>query len=1014
MLFNIAQLISLFSLFLWASSKLTKNRIFLYSVVAVFAFLLTLEASSVYLINQPFGYQYWVNVNFEDIQVYIFQFYAELVYAGFFLILVFVLLVYSARKISAYKNTYWIKYQWTTPIACLALLSLPNGVFHSILDIARIQFIKPETVERALADIGINPNEYVFPGQLKASPGKNIVVISAESFEKGFLNHAYGDVAPRLRDLKKDFNYSGMLQNGASWTVGSIYSVFTGIPAVFKTRDNGNYIFSGINGLNFTTLGNVLSEAGYNMRYLMADAHFNGTNDLLKVNHFEIITNKPGMNMGKFNSMNDLDLFSEAKIQILDLKNKNKPFALFISTINSHFPNGIYDPRMEKYILKNKLDFKNEVDYSVMATDYLIGDFIDYLKKNKLLENTVFYIYPDHLMMGSGNHILKLNELGRELYVLTNADLKKFKEIGQLNLPRMIIDGAGIKSNAKFLVDFIENKNIKDSRLKFAKLNSSILNIEDHQGQLMLSLESDSLVLNIPNKNFTNILKLNQGDTWANFLFNSNFKFIKASSGNGKFNPIDTDSRNLSLPIYLTVLFEGQKIKKWYLGNYKDVGIFEHLSPRSSKVSISNISISNFVALNTSIGKEDFYSTPLLTYKTNFGKFPEVIEVTSSEFKSLYSNAPSRLRVGNSEYTVSGGLNLLHIQDNGRLNFSNYLISKSADVASKLTDKLIYLKQKKLPFIIFSSDSISNHWPGYQDALMSIQLEKLSSLNGRFAYIGYFDGFVVKEFSNSSTISKSFPLFKEYRVWTPPSAIPLSEYLLNKDRFIAHGGGKINGKTYTNSLDALNNSYRNGFRLFELDIIKTADNVYVASHDWSHWALITGYKGPLPPSHKEFMRHKIYGNFEPLDISRINDWFKTHSDAILITDKVNEPKKFASSFVDKSRLKMELFSVDAVLEAIEFGILEAIPNSELWTEISQNYEELIANKKLRYFAGPRTMNKEILSQLVDAGMKVYAYQLNFNPSANEKWVICNERNLFYGIYADDFQFFKMNECTKSN
>lgn len=51
----------------------------------------------------------------------------------------------------------------------------------------------------------------------------------------------------------------------------------------------------------------------------------------------------------------------------------------------------------------------------------------------------------------------------------------------------------------------------------------------------------------------------------------------------------------------------------------------------------------------------------------------------------------------------------------------------------------------------------------------------------------------------------------------------------------------------------------------------------------------------------------------PLDMTAINDWFKAHPDAILVTDKVNEPRKFAGQFIDKKRLMMELFDVNSVL-----------------------------------------------------------------------------------------------------
>jgi phosphoglycerol transferase MdoB-like AlkP superfamily enzyme len=50
-------------------------------------------------------------------------------------------------------------------------------------------------------------------------------------------------------------------------------------------------------------------------------------------------------------------------------------------------------------------------------------------------------------------------------------------------------------------------------------------------------------------------------------------------------------------------------------------------------------------------------------------------------------------------------------------------------------------------------------------------------------------------------------------------------------RFIAHAGGMIDDHTYTNSLEALNMSYDKGFRLFELDILRTSDSMFVTAHD---------------------------------------------------------------------------------------------------------------------------------------------------------------------------------------
>ena len=81
---------------------------------------------------------------------------------------------------------------------------------------------------------------------------------------------------------------------------------------------------------------------------------------------------------------------------------------------------------------------------------------------------------------------------------------------------------------------------------------------------------------------------------------------------------------------------------------------------------------------------------------------------------------------------------------------------------------------------------------------------------------------------------------------------------LDGNRFIAHAGGGIDNNRYTNSLEALNLGYRHGFRLFELDIITTSDDYYVAAHDWKSWQAGVNFSGQLPPSRAEFLDHKIF------------------------------------------------------------------------------------------------------------------------------------------------------------
>ncbi len=71
----------------------------------------------------------------------------------------------------------------------------------------------------------------------------------------------------------------------------------------------------------------------------------------------------------------------------------------------------------------------------------------------------------------------------------------------------------------------------------------------------------------------------------------------------------------------------------------------------------------------------------------------------------------------------------------------------------------------------------------------------------------------------------------------------LLEKLKQKNyRFIAHAGGGIDNLKYTNSLEAVNKSIKDNFKLIELDIRETLDNVFVGVHDWGEFKEITSLK----------------------------------------------------------------------------------------------------------------------------------------------------------------------------
>jgi hypothetical protein len=425
--------------------------------------------------------------------------------------------------------------------------------------------------------------------------------------------------------------------------------------------------------------------------------------------------------------LHDKDVFDLAIKELKGLIETKKPFGVFISTTDTHFPKGFYDARMEAFVEKRD----DPLEFMISATDYHISDIISFLEKEGVLENTVVIIVPDHLKMGDDLIFDKKSE--RELYFITNSNKlnveKSHDPKVQLDIPLMIIESLDIKSNAKFLSQYITGDKVE---------------------------------------------------------------FIKNN-------------------------------------------------------------IAELTALNTS---------GLLRAKTN----------------------------------------------------------------------------------VFELSKISKHYDFY-----------------------------------------------------------ISDTL----RFIAHAGGMINGKKYTNSLEALNASYNKGFRVFELDIIKTSDNHYVAAHDWKNWAKQVGFLGDVPPNLKEFKEHKIYDSYSPLDMNDINKWFLKHPDARLVTDKINEPEKFSSLFIDKSRLMMELFDMKAIKEGLQIDSLSVMPSQSVISNLGKNEIKKLKEMgvlNISVSVNFAKTNSEMMSYIKELGVNSYLYNVNIESWTNEKFVLKYFMDNAYGLYSDDWQF----------
>lgn len=101
---------------------------------------------------------------------------------------------------------------------------------------------------------------------------------------------------------------------------------------------------------------------------------------------------------------------------------------------------------------------------------------------------------------------------------------------------------------------------------------------------------------------------------------------------------------------------------------------------------------------------------------------------------------------------------------------------------------------------------------------------------------------------------------------------------------IAHAMGGLDGKDYLNSVDGFYPAYQKGYRVFEMDILLTKDNVAIGKHRWG-WNLSdpTTKKGD-PVSYRKFKNTKIYGKYTPTSFLDVLNLMEKYPDFYLMTD----------------------------------------------------------------------------------------------------------------------------------
>lgn len=227
---------------------------------------------------------------------------------------------------------------------------------------------------------------------------------------------------------------------------------------------------------------------------------------------------------------------------------------------------------------------------------------------------------------------------------------------------------------------------------------------------------------------------------------------------------------------------------------------------------------------------------------------------------------------------------------------------------------------------------------------------------------------------------------------------------LQHQPLIAHAGGHIYGYKYTNSLEALENSYNNGFRFIELDFDWTADNQIVLIHDWSKMASRLFMTEPRVFTKEEFDNTPVLQNLTLLDIENLAKWLEDRSDVNIVTDVKNRNldclQYIGLNYEHiKNQIVPQVYSFDEYIKAKQLGY-----DNIILTLYKSNYtdDEIMGfAKNNEIFAITMPIERgytELPRKLKESGVLSYVHTVNDLYTFEEL-----NLNGVYGIYTDYFQ-----------
>lgn len=205
----------------------------------------------------------------------------------------------------------------------------------------------------------------------------------------------------------------------------------TCVSDILQGLDYAQIYFSGIKA-DFTGTKFFFESHGVEVRDL---AYFQAQNLLPK---------KLPKELKGFWDLKDAKMFELVKEYLSGL-DENKPFALYISTIDTHAPRGFVDA--------TRCQGGASYQSAISCADKIIADFVNFVQKSKFKDNTTIIILGDHLSMAQvfppqANRAVFNTFINAKFTRPATTHAVKNRILSHFDIAPLILDSVGVKTPA--------------------------------------------------------------------------------------------------------------------------------------------------------------------------------------------------------------------------------------------------------------------------------------------------------------------------------------------------------------------------------------------------------------------------------------------------------------------------------------------------------------------------------------------------------------------------------------